>query len=172
MSLTTAVRTPDAQRAAVRYSEADLAADALIGQLHGRLPAATRAELLYDLAVQRAVQAETIEAAYGPQTTSDAQPRALAAALHDEAVLISALAATETAAATGRRRALVAAPFVEVWIGEVLDQLAATTDPAERYDLIAELYEPLEPLIGDQTARQICALGDRYAPDINPEPAP
>ncbi|MEV5568699.1 hypothetical protein AB0L06_01505 [Spirillospora sp. NPDC052269] len=152
-----------AQAAAEQYVEAGLIAESLIGQFHGRLPATRRAQLLYDLAVQRAVQADTTTAAYGFELTTDGVPRPLSAALRDEAVLISALAATEHALATGQARVPAAIPALDAPIAAVLDELASADAPADRFDLVADLYEPLEPLVGDQTARQICELGDRYA---------
>ncbi|MEV4251580.1 hypothetical protein AB0J52_00270 [Spirillospora sp. NPDC049652] len=158
-----ALKSQQAQAAADRYVEAGLIAESLIGRFHGRLPAAQRARLLFDLAVQRAVQAETTTLAYGFERTTDVIPRPLAAALRDEAVLISALAATEHALATGRPRVPAADPALEEPITAVLDELTTAAAPADRFDLVAELYEPLEPLVGDQTARQICDLGDRYA---------
>ncbi|WP_026415628.1 hypothetical protein [Actinomadura oligospora] len=158
-----ALKSPRAQDAADRYVEAGLIAESLIGQFHGGLPATRRAQILFDLAVQRAVQAETTTIAYGYERTTDPDPRPLSSALRDEAVLISALAATEHALATGQPRVLAAVPALDAPIAAVLDELATASAPADRFDLIAELYEPLEPLIGDQTARQICELGDRYA---------
>lgn len=177
--------TCPATAALTEFIAAEQAAERLQERLHGRLPAHQRARLLFDLAVQYAVQADTHNAAFGPRDIAAAAGRSpidaddtrdMATALADTAVLVSAVAATEHALTrteqSARRRARYRVratdPRLEQAAGPILDRLAVTCNRFGRARLLDELYDAVTPTVGRYAAELVASLSTCYATAYQP----
>ncbi|MEU7802714.1 hypothetical protein AB0B10_25980 [Micromonospora arborensis] len=140
-----------------RYFEAAKLAGRIQVKLSRPMLSGDRPAWLGRLAQHLQTMSEVHREAFGPQPIPEEGGRDLADSHALSALLVQLIADAEYAA-TWRTPRRVTITELEQHAGSVLDRMAATRSPAQRGQLLDELYEAVVDVVGGQAAEQVHCL--------------